>query len=478
MEKKITLYNTLTQKSEELVPREKNKIKMYVCGPTVYDSAHLGHARAAVTFDVIERFLSHVGFEVTYVRNFTDIDDKIINRANETGIPAHEISEKYIEEYREDMASIGVKRPTVEPKVTEHVPEIIDLIERIIGNGYAYQSGDDVFFAVKKFKGYGKLSKRDPDDMLAGTRIDINEKKEDPLDFALWKGAKPGEPFWESPWGRGRPGWHIECSTMSMKYLGPSFDIHGGGKDLIFPHHENEIAQSEAATGKEFARYWVHNGLIQINREKMSKSVGNILNVRDAVTMWNREAIRLFFLSHQYLNPADFSDTTMGESEAALERLYITLKRAKDQRKNKNADDSELAGAAASFGRKWVETMCDDFNTADAIGNLFELTRAVNRSIDSRGWSPALEAALKEIGHFGKTLGILEYEPEEYLQTIKLQKKSAGITEDEIEELIKERNSARSDKNWKRADEIREELSSRGILLEDKSEGTIWRVKG
>ncbi len=478
MEMKVTLYNTLTQKKEELVPHEKNKIKMYVCGPTVYDSAHLGHARAAVTFDVIERFLSHVGFEVTYVRNFTDIDDKIINRANETGIPASEISEKYIEEYRNDMASIGVRRPTVEPKVTEHVPEIIDLIERIISNGYAYQSGDDVFFAVKKFKGYGKLSKRDPDDMLAGTRIDINEKKEDPLDFALWKGAKPGEPFWESPWGNGRPGWHIECSTMSMKYLGPSFDIHGGGKDLIFPHHENEIAQSEAATGKEFARYWVHNGLIQINREKMSKSVGNILNVRDAVTMWNREAIRLFFLSHQYLNPADFSDITMGESEAALERLYITLKRAKDQGKNGSEDDTELAGAAASFGRKWVETMCDDFNTADAIGNLFELTRAVNRSIDSRGWTPALEGALKEIGLFGKALGILEYEPAEYLQSIKLQKKSAGITEGEIEELIKERNSARADKNWKRADEIREELSSRGILLEDKSEGTIWRVKG
>jgi len=478
MEMKVTLYNTLTQKKEELVPHEKNKIKMYVCGPTVYDSAHLGHARAAVTFDVIERFLSHVGFEVTYVRNFTDIDDKIINKANETGIPAIEISEKYIQEYRDDMASIGVRRPTVEPKVTEHVPEIIDLIERIISNGYAYQSGDDVFFAVKKFKGYGKLSKRDPDDMLAGTRIDINEKKEDPLDFALWKGAKPGEPFWESPWGKGRPGWHIECSTMSMKYLGPSFDIHGGGKDLIFPHHENEIAQSEAATGKEFARYWVHNGLIQINREKMSKSVGNILNVRDAVTMWNREAIRLFFLSHQYLNPADFSDITMGESEAALERLYITLKRAKDQGKNGSEDDTELAGAAASFSRKWVETMCDDFNTADAIGNLFELTRAVNRSIDSRGWTPALEGALKEIGLFGKALGILEYEPAEYLQSIKLQKKSAGITEDEIEELIKERNSARADKNWKRADEIREELSSRGILLEDKSEGTIWRVKG
>jgi len=328
MSKKVTLYNTLTQKKEELVPYSENKIKMYVCGPTVYSSAHLGHARAAVTFDVIKRFLTHLGYEVTYVRNFTDIDDKIIAKANETGVAAHEISEKYIKEYQEDMASIGVKSPTIQPKVTEHVPEIVEMIQRIIDNGHAYQSDGDVFFSVKKFNGYGKLSRRDPDDMMAGTRIDINEKKEDPLDFALWKSAKPGEPYWESPWGNGRPGWHIECSLMSTKYLGDSFDIHGGGKDLIFPHHENEIAQSEAATGKPFAKYWMHNGLIQINREKMSKSIGNILNVREAVSMWSKEAIRLFFLSHQYLNPADFSDTTMNEAEAALERLYITLKRA------------------------------------------------------------------------------------------------------------------------------------------------------
>lgn len=477
MEQKVTLYNTMTQKKEELVPYGQKTVKMYVCGPTVYDSAHLGHARAAVTFDVIERFLSHIGYGVTYVRNFTDIDDKIINRANETGVPAEEISERYIQEYREDMASIGIRKPTIEPKVTEHVPEIIDLIGRIIDNGYAYQSGNDVFFSVKKFKGYGKLSKRDPDDMLAGMRVDINEKKEDPLDFALWKGAKPGEPFWESPWGNGRPGWHIECSTMSMKYLGESFDIHGGGRDLIFPHHENEIAQSEAATGKEFAKYWIHNGLIQINREKMSKSIGNILNVRDAVSMWDREAIRLFFLSHHYLNPADFSDTTMDESGAALERLYITLKRAGDLKREGTGDDAELAGAVTAFRRKWIETMCDDFNTADAIGSLFELTRAVNRSIDARGWTPALGQALEEIRHFGDTLGILEYEPAEYLQGLKLEKTSSGITEEEIAELIKERESARKEKNWKRADEIRDDLSDKGILLEDKAEGTLWRVK-
>lgn len=477
MSKKVMLYNTLSQKKEELVPYSQNKIKMYVCGPTVYSSAHLGHARAAVTFDVIERFLSHIGYEVTYVRNFTDIDDKIISKANETGVPAQEISEKYIQEYKEDMASIGVKSPTIQPKVTEHVPEIVEMIERIIDNGHAYQSGDDVFFSVKKFKGYGKLSRRDPDDMLAGARIDINEKKENPLDFALWKGTKPGEPFWESPWGNGRPGWHIECSLMSTKYLGESFDIHGGGKDLIFPHHENEIAQSEAATGKPFAKYWIHNGLIQINREKMSKSIGNILNVREAVSMWSNEAIRLFFLSHQYLNPADFSDTTMNEAEAALERLYITLKRANDLRKDGDGEDKQLDKSVQTFKERWVKTMCDDFNTADALGSLFELTRAINRSLDSVGWTPTLQSALEEINHFGSTLGILEYEPEEYLQGHKLEKSSSDITEEEIEELIKERNSARDEKNWKRADEIRDDLSNRGILLEDKAEDTIWRVK-
>ncbi len=477
MSKKVMLYNTLSQKKEELVPYSQNKIKMYVCGPTVYSSAHLGHARAAVTFDVIERFLSHIGYEVTYVRNFTDIDDKIISKANEAGVPAQEISEKYIQEYKEDMASIGVKSPTIQPKVTEHVPEIVEMIERIIDNGHAYQSGDDVFFSVKKFKGYGKLSRRDPDDMLAGARIDINEKKEDPLDFALWKGTKPGEPFWESPWGNGRPGWHIECSLMSTKYLGESFDIHGGGKDLIFPHHENEIAQSEAATGKPFAKYWIHNGLIQINREKMSKSIGNILNVREAVSMWSNEAIRLFFLSHQYLNPADFSDTTMNEAEAALERLYITLKRANDLRKDGDGEDKQLAKSVQTFKERWIKTMCDDFNTADALGSLFELTRAINRSLDSIGWTPTLQSALEEINHFGSTLGILEYEPEEYLQGHKLEKSSSDITEEEIEELIKERNSARDEKNWKRADEIRDDLSNRGILLEDKAEDTIWRVK-
>src|SRR3990172_4430574 len=426
----IRVYNTLTGKKEDFVPLHDKRVRIYACGVTVYDLCHIGHARSVVVFDSIYRYLRYRGYEVMFVRNFTDIDDKIIKKANEEGIDWKAVAEKYIKEFYVDMGRLGLEKPTFEPRATEHIPGMIRLVSTLIEKGHAYQSGGDVFFSVEKFKDYGKLSKRNIEEMQAGARVEIDEKKENPLDFALWKGSKPGEPFWESPWGKGRPGWHIECSVMSQKYLGETFDIHGGGRDLIFPHHENEIAQSEAATGKEFAKYWVHNGLIQINREKMSKSIGNILNVRDAVAMWNREAIRLFFLSHQYLNPADFSDTTMDESEAALERLYITLKRAKDQGKDGSADDTELAGAVASFSRKWVETMCDDFNTADAIGNLFELTRAVNRSIDSRGWTPALEGALREIGLFGKALGILEYEPEEYLQTIKLQKKSAGITQD------------------------------------------------
>ena len=477
MEKRLKLFNTLTHRKEDFIPYGNHKIGIYVCGPTVYDSAHLGHARAAVMFDVITRFLLQIGYKVTYVRNFTDVDDKIINRSKETGVPPEEIASKYTIEYREDMASLGVKMPDYEPKVTEHIPEIIELIKIIIDRDYAYQSGGDVFFSIKKFQGYGKLSKRSPDDMLEGARIDINEQKEDPLDFALWKGAKPGEPNWDSPWGKGRPGWHIECSTMSMKYLGNSFEIHGGGKDLIFPHHENEIAQSEAATGEQFVKYWLHNGLIQINREKMSKSVGNIINVKDALNRWSKEAIRLFFLSHQYQNPADFSEQIMEESEAALERLYITLKRAHEIERNKKRDDIQLEQRMNIFTEKWVEAMHDDFNTAGAVGTLFELSKAMNRSIDSFGWTNTLEKTLQKIQKLGSVLGILEHDPNEYLKTEKLSKKSLEITENEINSLIEERAKAREEKNWTRADEIRAFLSSKSIILEDKESGTIWRIK-
>lgn len=475
---KITIYNSLTQNKEELIPLDGNKIRMYACGPTVYDSAHLGHARSAVSFDIIQRFLRHAGYDVTFVRNYTDIDDKIINRANELGVLSEEISEKYIQEYKDDMASIGVQTPDVEPKVTDHVDHIIELIQKIIDRGHAYQSDNDVFFSVRKFKEYGKLSGRSVDSMLEGVRIDINEKKEDPLDFALWKGAKEGEPSWPSPWGDGRPGWHIECSVMSMQYLGKNFEIHGGGKDLIFPHHENEIAQSEAASGEQFAKYWLHNGLIQINSEKMSKSLGNFFTVQNAVKRWSPEAIRLFFLSHHYQNPADFSEKVMDDTEASLERIYTTLQRANDVKDDSNSIDEELENSTQNFKENWFSAMCDNFNTADALGNLFDLIRSVNRSIDSNGWTKSLENSLKEINEFSEVLGVLAQTPYEYFKNkISSNLELMEIKAEEIEELIEERNKARKEKNWSRADEIRNELESKGIVLEDKPDGTIWKVK-
>lgn len=477
MPKKVKIYNTLSRKKERLVPTEGNKIRMYVCGPTVYDSAHLGHARAALTFDVIRRFLLYLGYEVLYVRNLTDIDDKIIDRANKLGVPAKEVSEKYTKEYQEDMAALGIQKPDHEPKVSDHIPDIIELIDNLIDKEVAYVSGNDVFFSIKNFVGYGKLSRRTPDDMIAGTRIDVNENKRDPLDFALWKGAKKGEPYWNSPWGNGRPGWHVECSTMSMKYLGQDFEIHGGGKDLIFPHHENEIAQSEAAMDEQFAKYWMHNGLIQINKEKMSKSIGNIINVRKALKIWSREAIRLFFLSHHYRNPADFSEQNLDDAESSLQRLYMTLQRAKNIKTVTINEDPELKIQTEEFSDNWQIAMQDDFNTAGALGNLFDFCRAINKSIDSHGGSPTLEYAIKEIHVLGDILGILEQDPDEYLKKDKLSKSESQISEQEIEDLIEERNQARTDKNWQRSDEIRDYLSSKGIILEDSSEGTIWRVK-
>jgi cysteinyl-tRNA synthetase len=477
MLKKVKTYNTLSRRKEELVPKDKNLIRMYVCGPTVYDSAHLGHARAALTFDIIRRFLKHLKYEVNYVRNITDIDDKIIDRANELAVPANEVSERYTKEYQEDMAALGILPPDHEPKVSDHIADIINLIEKLISKEIAYVSGNDVFFSIDKFIGYGKLSRRSPVDMIAGIRIDINEKKENPLDFALWKGAKKGEPSWESPWGNGRPGWHIECSTMSMKYLGQDFEIHGGGKDLIFPHHENEIAQSEAAMDEQFAKYWIHNGLIQINKEKMSKSVGNIINVREALKKWSREAIRLFFLSHHYRNPADFSQQNLDEAEASLQRLYLTLQRVKTIKTVDVKRDRNLKKQVDKFRDSWENAMQDDFNTAGALGSLFDLCRIINKSIDSDGGSPTLDDAVNEILILGKTFGILEQDPDEYLKKEKLSKAQVEISEQEILQLIEERNSARADKNWEKSDEIRDFLNSKGIVLEDSAQGTIWRVK-
>src|SRR4030066_798845 len=390
MENKIKVYNTLSQRKEDLTPFDGKTVRMYVCGPTVYSSAHIGHARAAITFDVITRFLRKLGYKVEYARNYTDVDDKIINKSKETGIPPEEVARIYTEEYKNDMFNLGVETPTYEPKVTEHIPEIIDLIKTIIDKGYAYQSDGDVFFSIKMFRGYGKLSKRTPDEMLAGIRVDINEKKEDPLDFALWKSSKPSEPWWESPWGKGRPGWHIECSAMTMKNLGQTFDIHGGGKDLIFAHHENEIAQSEASSGKRFATYWNHNGFVNINQEKMSKSLGNFFTIREVFDKYpyseavTSEVLRYFLISNHYRSPVDFSDYGMTTSHAPLDGFYSMLQKVKEAvlEKTDSPDDEGVMSAIAVCRKEFVDAMNDDFNTAAAIGSLQKLRRMVNTIIE------------------------------------------------------------------------------------------------
>jgi len=377
----IRVYNTMSGKKEEFVPLQENKVGMYVCGVTVYDLCHIGHARSAIIFDMIYRYLRYRGYEVTFVRNFTDIDDKIINRANQEKIDYKTIAERYIREFEVDMGGLGLEKATMEPRATDHIPEMIRLLSTLVENGYAYRGGSDVFFSVGRFKDYGKLSKRNLDEMQAGARVEIDEKKENPLDFVLWKGSKPGEPFWESPWGKGRPGWHIECSVMSMKYLGETFDIHGGGKDLVFPHHENEIAQSEGATGNIFARYWIHNGFINIDKEKMSKSLGNFLTIKDVLKQWHPEVLRLFFLSSHYRSPLDYTEESLKEAKSGLDRFYSMLKAVQDEIKRpaqpKGKVDTpafkEAQQAIESFQARFEEAMDDDFNTAQSLGYFFGL---------------------------------------------------------------------------------------------------------
>ncbi|NWF54628.1 MAG: cysteine--tRNA ligase, partial [Syntrophaceae bacterium] len=403
----LKIYNTLTKKKEEFVPLEEGKVRMYVCGVTVYDRCHIGHARAAVVFDVIYRFLRHLGYGVTYVQNYTDVDDKIINRANQEGVPSQVIAERYIQEHGQDMAALGMEKPTHQPKATENIPQIIDLIQRLVDKGVAYPVNGDVYFSVEKFGPYGKLSGRDLEEMQAGARVEVDERKKNPLDFALWKASKPGEPEWESPWGKGRPGWHIECSAMSQRYLGESFDIHGGGKDLIFPHHENEIAQSEAATGKPFVRYWVHNGFVNINQEKMSKSLGNILPIGELLREHHPEALRLFLLSSHYRSPVDFSPQHMAEANANLDRFYSALLGIEELLSGKAEasplNPASLKGAAKEVFEKtsktresFEEAMRDDFNTALALGYLHDLTRLLNRVLADKGFrkDPAAAALL------------------------------------------------------------------------------------
>ena len=571
---KLLVYNTLTKTKEEFQPLEPNKVKMYVCGVTVYDYCHIGHARSAVVFDVIYRYFLFLGYDVVYVRNFTDIDDKIIRRAQEEHTDYRTIAERYIAAFYEDMDRLGVLRPTVEPRATEHIKEMIEIIQKLFDKGYAYQSGRDVYFSVERFPGYGKLSGRSLEDMMAGARVDIDEHKRNPFDFVLWKGSKEGEPAWDSPWGPGRPGWHIECSAMSAKYLGETFDIHGGGKDLIFPHHENEIAQSEAAFGKPLVRYWLHNGFVNINNEKMSKSLGNFLTIREILDKVHPEALRLFVISKHYRSPVDFSDETIKEAESGLERLYMTLSEALeriggavppgqllgrvgtgaypyswspachpersegsptchpgtplllDKERIVAFSNSKRAGTEAcpygvdpgrhvdlpllsekvlSFPEKFLEAMNNDFNTAQAVGLMFDLRNALQRFLESSGRGgqvrrpaltgpasgqaqglqgrhiglPLLELAIAFLREAGSILGILERAPEAFFREQNLLKlKAIGMTEEEVESWIAKRAEARKEKRFDEADRIRAMLAEKSIQLEDTPKGTRWRVGG
>ncbi len=477
----LKIYNTLKKKKEIFEPIEPGKIGIYVCGPTVYDACHIGHARCVVVFDVIIRYFRAIGYEVTYVRNFTDVDDKIIKRAGELGISTQELSERYIREFYEDMDALKVERATIDPAATDHIGEIIGVVEHLISRGHAYEAGGDVFFAVETFKDYGKLSGRKLEDMQAGARVDVDERKRNPFDFVLWKGAKPGEPVWDSPWGKGRPGWHIECSAMSTHFLGHHFDIHGGGKDLIFPHHENEIAQSEGAFGERFVNVWIHNGFVNINQEKMSKSLGNFLMIKDILKEYHPEAVRLFLLSNHYRSPVDFTHQAMVEADAGLEKIYALLQRIGEHlARCEPGDDEQGTGA---LWESFCRAMDDDFNTARGVGLVFETVRQLNRLMDDISGKPGQEDQARLIStradlmRMGGVLGILTEAPSQFFeqrQADVLQRKEIDIAL--VERLIAERVRAREQKDWAAADRIRDELSAMDILIEDRAEGTTWKV--
>ena len=483
----IQIYNTLSRRKEPLVPLENGHIRLYVCGITSYDFCHIGHARSALAFDMIVRYLRYRGYTVTYIRNFTDIDDKIINRAAEQGTSALELAGRFIDEFYVDMDKLGVDRPTLEPRATEHIPEMIALITELINKGLAYQSGADVYYSVNGFPEYGKLSGRNLEDMQAGARIAINGNKTHPMDFVLWKGSKPGEPTWDSPWGPGRPGWHIECSAMSRKYLGDTFDIHGGGQDLIFPHHENEVAQSEGASGKTAVKTWIHHGFVTIRDEKMSKSLGNFLTIREILKQYHPEVLRFFIFSTHYRNPLDFSETAMQDAMTGLDKLYGCMA-AIDSLKDSLLDDKTVIAAKDSdklhtIEQRFQKAMDDDFNTAQAQGILFDAARIINKICQHLPASPSRTDVklLKETGALIKKLagimGLLQEDARTYLE----QKKKAmlqglDISEAEILKLIQERKDARAAKEWQRGDNIRDQLLSQGIELKDSAEGTTWEV--
>lgn len=475
----LFVYNTLNRKKEEFLPLNPPVVRMYVCGVTVYDLCHIGHARSLVVFDVIYRYLRYRGFRVKYVRNFTDLDDKIIARALDEGVGFQEISERYIREFYADTDPLGLERPSVEPRATEHIPEMIEMVKVLLEKGHAYVADGDVYYAVESFPGYGKLSGRSTEEMMAGARVEPDPRKRNPLDFALWKASKPGEPWWDSPWGKGRPGWHLECSVMSQKYLGETLDIHGGGQDLIFPHHENEIAQSEAATGKPFALYWIHNGFVQIRGEKMSKSLGNIVTIKEILKRHHPEALRLFLLGRHYRSPVDYTPERLSEAERALERLYGLLLRAEESLKAPGGkrDWHRVRELLDGLMDRFREAMDDDFNTPRALAPLFELAREVNR-VGGTMPKDVAEQVLEATEPFREVLGVVREEPKAFFEEKRRKKlERLPITPEEVQRLIQQRAEARKRRDWATADRIRDELASHGIKLQDTPEGTRWEVE-
>ncbi len=464
----MKIYNTMTREKQEFVPITPGEVKMYSCGPTVYDYFHIGNARPFIIFDTMRRYLEYTGYKVTFVQNFTDIDDKMINRANKEGITVKELGERFIAEYFKDAEALGIRKATIHPKATENIDAIIEVVKTLEEKGYAYNVNGNVYFRTKKFEDYGKLSHQPLEELEAGARIDIADEKEDPMDFALWKAQKPGEPAWESPWGLGRPGWHIECSAMVNKFLGASIDIHSGGKDLIFPHHENEVAQSECANGCNFANYWMHNGYININNQKMSKSLGNFFTIRDITEKYKPEVVRFFMLSAHYRSPVNFSDDLMQQAQSAMERVYtcieslnFLLKNAQERETNK--EENELLDALTKAKKRFCDAMDDDLNTADAISAIFDIVSATNKTVSKDGDNSkeVLEKVLAAIHEIGDVLGLFEVKEE-------------AQGDAEIEALIEKRNEARKNKDWAEADRIRDELKARNIILKDTPAGVQW----
>ncbi len=462
----MKLYNTMSRKKEDFVPLSPGEVKMYSCGPTVYNYFHIGNARPFIIFDILRRYFEYRGNKVTFVQNFTDVDDKIIKRAKDEGVSEKEISERYIAEYFKDAEALNIRKATYHPKVTEHIPEIIGIIKRLEDNGLIYMLDGDVYYDTARFEQYGRLGKQNLEELEAGARVELAQGKRSVNDFVLWKKQKPGEPAWESPWGLGRPGWHIECSAMSMKYLGETIDIHSGGLDLIFPHHENEIAQSEGATGKEFARYWLHNGFLNVNNEKMSKSLNNFFTVRDIAQHFDLEVLRMFMLSAHYRSPINFSDDLLEQTKNGLERLYnaknnLTYLLSGAAEKETSEDEKELLTRLEGYKNKFIEAMDDDLNTADALAAIYDLVRDVNGSLKPESAKAVVQASFDMLMELSGVLGLL-------------QKKEESL-DSEIEALIEERQKARKEKNWALSDKIRDDLKAQGIILEDTPQGVKWK---